>query len=48
MAEITVGPWWVQCRENAAIDAACIVVDDQPYYGNIEEFIRKHGYEYRL
>lgn len=48
VVEITVGPWRVQCRENATIDAACIVVDDQPYYGNIEEFIRKHGYEYRL
>ena len=48
VAQITVGPWRVQCRENAAITAACIVVDDQPYYGNIEDFARKHGYEYRL
>jgi len=48
VVEITVGPWRVECRENAPITAACIVVDDQPYYGNIEDFARKHGYEYRL
>ena len=48
VAEITVGPWRVQCRENAPITAACIVVDDEPYYGHIEDFARKHGYEYLL
>ena len=48
VAEITVGPWRVQCRENAPITAACIVVDGQPYYGSIEDFARKHGYEYSL
>lgn len=46
--EIAVGPWRVQCRENAPITAACIVVNNQPYYGNIEDFARAHGYEYTL
>lgn len=46
--EITVGPWWVSCYEDAPITAACIVVNDQPYYGVIEEFQRRHGFEYRL
>ena len=48
VAEITVGAWRVQCRESAPIDAACIVVNGQPYYGDIEDFSRRHGYEYRL
>ncbi|MCY4555526.1 MAG: DUF4377 domain-containing protein [Chloroflexi bacterium] len=46
--EITVGPWRVGCYENAPITAACIVVNDEPYYGVIEEFGRRHGFEYRL
>ena len=46
--EITVGPWRAQCYENAPITAACIVVNDEPYYGHIEDFPRSHGYEYRL
>ena len=46
--EITVGPWRVQCRENAPITAACIIVNGEPYYGNIEDFPRMHGYEYTL
>ena len=46
--EITVGPWRVGCYEDAPITAACIVVDDAPYYGVIEEFPRGHGFEYRL
>ena len=46
--EITVGPWRVECREDAPITAACIVVNGEPYYGNIEDFARRHGYEYRL
>ena len=46
--EISVGPWRVQCRDNAPITAACIVVNDQPYYGNIENFDRTHGREYVL
>ena len=48
VVEIAVGAGRVQCRENAPITAACIVVDDQPYYGNIEDFARGHEYEYRL
>lgn len=48
VAEITVGPWRVQCRENASITAACIVVDGLPFYGHIEDFTRRHGYEYTL
>ena len=48
VVEITVGAGRVQCRENAPITAACIVVNDQPYYGNIEDFARGHEYEYRL
>ena len=46
--EITVDAGRVQCRENAPITAACIVVNDQPYYGNIENFERGHEYEYIL
>ena len=46
--EITVGPWRIECRENAPITAACIVVNGEPYYGNIEDFARRHGYEYVL
>ena len=46
--EITVGPWRVGCYENAPVTAACIVVNDEPYYGVIEEFQRRHGFEYRL
>ncbi len=46
--EITVGPWRVQCYENAPITAACIVVNDEPFYGQIEDFPRAHGYKYRL
>ncbi len=46
--EITVGPWRVGCYEDAPITAACIVVNGEPYYGTIEEFARRHGYEYRL
>ena len=46
--EITVGPWRVGCYENAPITAACIVVNDEPYYGVIGEFQRRHGFEYRL
>ena len=46
--EITVGPWRVGCYENAPITAACIVVDGEPFYGVIEDFGRRHGYEYRL
>ena len=41
-------PWRVECRENAPITAACIVVNGEPYYGNIEGFDRRHGYEYTL
>ena len=48
VAEITVGPWLVQCRDNANVAAACIVVNHQPYYGHIKDFTRKHGYEYTL
>lgn len=46
--EITVGPWRVGCYEDAPITAACIVVNGEPYYGVIEEFPRRHGFEYRL
>ena len=46
--EIAVGPWRVGCYEGAPITAACIVVNGEPYYGVIEEFGRRHGYEYRL
>ncbi len=46
--EIDVGPWRVQCYENAPVTAACIVVNGQPFYGQIEDFPRAHGYEYRL
>ena len=46
--DISVGPWRVECRENAPITAACIVVNGEPYYGNIEHFARRHGYEYIL
>ena len=46
--EITVGAWRVECREDAPITAACIVVNGEPYYGNIEGFDRRHGYEYTL
>ena len=46
--EISVGPWRVQCYENAPITAACIVVNGEPFYGRIEDFPRAHGYEYRL
>ena len=38
----------VGCYENAPITAACIVVDGEPFYGVIEDFGRRHGYEYRL
>ncbi len=48
VVEITVDAGRTQCRENAPITAACIVVNDQPYYGNIEDFARAHEYEYRL
>ena len=47
MVEITVDAGRVDCRENAPITAACIVVNDQPYYGNIEDFARGHEYEYK-
>ncbi len=46
--ELEVGPWRVECYENAPITAACIVVDGEPFYGRIEDFPRAHGYEYRL
>ena len=46
--EITVGPWRVGCYEDAPVTAACIVVNGEPYYGVIEEFPRRHGFEYRL
>ena len=46
--EIAVGPWRVGCYEDAPITAACIVVNGEPYYGVIEEFPRRHGFEYRL
>ena len=46
--EITVGPGRVGCYEDAPITAACIVVNGEPYYGVIEEFPRRHGFEYRL
>ena len=46
--EITVGPGRVGCYEDAPITAACIVVNDEPYYGVIEEFGRGHGLGYRL
>ena len=46
--EISVGPSRVGCYEDAPITAACIVVNDEPYYGVIEEFPRRHGFEYRL
>ncbi len=48
MEEITVGPWRVECYENATITAACIVVNGEPFYGTIENFTRGHGYDYRL
>ena len=48
VVEITVDAGRVDCRENAPISDACIVVNDQPYYGNIEDFERGHEYEYRL
>ncbi len=46
--EITVGPWRVGCYQDAPTTAAYIVVNDEPYYGVIEEFPRRHGSEYRL
>ena len=46
--EITVGPGRVQCYTDAPITAACIVVNGEPYYGEVEDFARAHGYEYRL
>ena len=46
--EITVGPWRVGCYENAPVTAACIVVDGEPFFGVIEDFGRRHGYDYRL
>ena len=46
--EITVGPWRVSCYEDAPITAACIVVNGKPFYGQVEGFARRHGYEYRL
>ncbi len=46
--EIEVGPWRVQCYTDAPITAACIVVNGQPFYGQIEGLPRAHGYEYRL
>ena len=46
--EITVGPWRIGCYEDAPITAACIVVNGEPYYGVIEEFPRRHGFEYSL
>ena len=46
--EIEVGPWRVQCYENAPITAACIVVNGEPHYGLIEGLPRAHGHEYRL
>ena len=46
--EITVGPWRVGCYEDAPITAACIVINGEPYYGVIEEFPRRHGFEYGL
>ena len=45
---ITVASGRVSCRENAPITAACIVVNGEPYYGNIEDFSRRHGYEFTL
>ena len=48
VVDITVASGRVPCRDNAPITAACIVVDGEPYYGNIEEFARRHGYEYTL
>lgn len=46
--EITVGPWRVQCYQDAPITAACIVVNGEPFYGTIEGFPRRHGDEYTL
>lgn len=46
--EIAVGPWRVYCYRDAPITAACIVVNGEPFYGQIEDFPRAHGYEYRL
>ena len=46
--EITVGPWRVGCYEDAPTTAARIVVNGDTYYGVIEEFPRRHGFEYRL
>ena len=48
VVEITVDAGRVDCRENVPISDACIVVNDQPYYGNIENFARRHEYEYIL
>lgn len=48
VVEIRVDAGRVDCRENAPISDACIVVNGQPYYGNIEDFARGHEYEYRL
>ena len=48
VVEITVDAGRVDCRENVPISDACIVVNDQPYYGNIEGFERGHEFEYRL
>lgn len=45
---ITVASGRVSCRENAPITAACIVVNGEPYYGHIEDFARRHGYESTL
>ena len=48
LEEITVGPLRVECYEDAPITAACIVVNGEPFYGTIEDFPRRHGYEYTL
>ncbi len=46
--EISVGPWRVQCYEDAPVTAACIVVNGDPFYGRIEGLARRHGYVYSL
>lgn len=48
LSEISVGPWRVQCYEDAPITAACIVVNGDPFYGTIEGLARRHGYDYSL
>lgn len=48
VGEIGVRPWRVQCQKNVPINAAYVVLNRQPFYGQIEYLPRVHGYEYRL